>query len=199
MSPTISAASAACGTQIVFIGVAQEKAQAFNGKKVNGQFQFNRDKTVYVNHYYFYIDDEDFGPLFLKVCSYAPWGIKLCLNGHEWAKRQLDKRGIGYEALDNGFLSCCRAGEAAADLRFVGAGGHRPGVPEVAEAHSAAVADGRSAGGLRLGSLDLADGSEPDADLRPAAARAGSSSKRSSATIWIWAGRTACSWSSTAW
>ena len=46
--------------------------------KVNGQFQFNRDKNVYVNHYYFYIDDEDFGPLFLKVCSYAPWRIKLC-------------------------------------------------------------------------------------------------------------------------
>jgi hypothetical protein len=36
-----------------------------------------RVQTVYVNHYYFYIDDEDFGPLFLKVCSYAPWGIKL--------------------------------------------------------------------------------------------------------------------------
>jgi hypothetical protein len=32
---------------IVFIGVAQEKAQAFNGRKVNGQFQFDRDKTVY--------------------------------------------------------------------------------------------------------------------------------------------------------
>src|SRR3984885_8415184 len=70
---------------IVFIGVAQEKAQAFNGKKVNGQFQFDRDKTVYVNHYYFYIDDVDFGPLFIKVCSYAPWSVKLCLNGHEWA------------------------------------------------------------------------------------------------------------------
>src|SRR5580658_1903250 len=94
--------------EIVFIGVAQEKAKAFSGTKVNGQFQFNRDKTVYVNHYYFYIDDEDFGPLFIKVCSYAPWGIKLCINGHEWAKRQLDKRGIGYEALDNGFLSCAQ-------------------------------------------------------------------------------------------
>ena len=91
---------------IVFIGVAQEKAQAFNGKKVNGRFQFDRDKTVYVNHYYFYIDDEEFGPLFLKICSYAPWSVKLCLNGHEWAKRQLDKRHITYEALDNGFLSC---------------------------------------------------------------------------------------------
>jgi hypothetical protein len=91
---------------IVFIGVAQEKAQAFQGRKVNGQFQFTRDKTVYVNHYYFYIDDADFGPLFIKVCSYAPWSTKLCLNGHEWAKRQLDKKGIAYEALDNGFLSC---------------------------------------------------------------------------------------------
>ena len=91
---------------IVFIGVAQEKAQAFQGKKVNGQFEFTRDKTVYVNHYYFYIDDADFGPLFLKVCSYAPWATKLCLNGHEWAKRQLEKEGIAYEALDNGFLSC---------------------------------------------------------------------------------------------
>ena len=91
---------------IVFIGVAQEKAQAFNGRKINGQFQFDRDKTVYVNHYYFYIDDAEFGPLFVKVCSYAPWSIKLCLNGHEWAKRQLEKRGIGYAALDNGFWSC---------------------------------------------------------------------------------------------
>ena len=91
---------------IVFIGVAQEKAQAFRGKKVNGQFEFTRDKTVYVNHYYFYIDNADFGPLFIKVCGYAPWGAKLCLNGHEWAKRQLDKKGIAYEALDNGFLSC---------------------------------------------------------------------------------------------
>ena len=91
---------------VVFVGVAQQKAQAFQGKKIDGQFLFTRDKTVYVNHYYFYIDDADFGPLFLKVCSYAPWSTKLCLNGHEWAKRQLEKKGIAYEALDNGFLSC---------------------------------------------------------------------------------------------
>ena len=36
----------------------------------------------------------DFGPLFIKVCSYAPWGTKLCVNRHEWAKRQLEKKGI---------------------------------------------------------------------------------------------------------
>lgn len=95
---------------VVFVGVAQEKAQAFSCVKKNqGRhvgFDYNRGKSVYVNHYYFYIDDEEFGPAFIKVCSYAPWGIKVCLNGHEWAKRQLEKRGIRYEALDNGFLSC---------------------------------------------------------------------------------------------
>src|ERR1039458_7331599 len=88
---------------VVFIGVAQEKAKTCNWKKVNGWFEFERDKSVYVNHYYFYIDDEDFGPLFIKICSYAPWSMKLCLNGHEWAKRQLEKKKIAYEALDNGF------------------------------------------------------------------------------------------------
>jgi len=102
----MSSGGSAVRDGIVFIGVAQEKAQAFQGKKVNGQFQFDRDKTVYVNHYYFYIDDAEFGPLFVKICSYAPWAMKLCINGHEWAKRQLEKRKIRYEALDNGFLSC---------------------------------------------------------------------------------------------
>jgi hypothetical protein len=36
---------------IVLIGVAQEKAQAFQGRKINGRFEFTRDKAVYVNHY----------------------------------------------------------------------------------------------------------------------------------------------------
>jgi hypothetical protein len=91
---------------VVFVGVAQEKAKTYQGRKINGRIEFTRDKTAYVNHYYFYIDDADAGPLFIKVCSYAPWGIKFCLNGHEWVKRQLEKQGIAFESLDNGFLSC---------------------------------------------------------------------------------------------
>jgi len=59
-----------------------------------------------VNQYYFYAVDRDFGPFFLKICSYFPYNAKLCINGHEYAKRQLQRRGIRYEALDNGILSC---------------------------------------------------------------------------------------------
>lgn len=94
---------------VVFIGVAQEKAQAFKAqKRSEGNmvgFDYSR-QSVCVNHYYFYLQDGDFGPAFLKVCSYAPFGIKVCLNGHEWAKQQLRKADIPFEALDNGFLSC---------------------------------------------------------------------------------------------
>jgi hypothetical protein len=59
-----------------------------------------------VKHYYIYALDRDFGPFFLKFCSYFPFNAKLCLNGHEYAKRQLAHRGIAFEALDNGILSC---------------------------------------------------------------------------------------------
>src|SRR5712675_624135 len=59
-----------------------------------------------VNQYYFYCVDEDFGPFFLKFSTYFPYNAKLCLNGHEYAKRQLAQKGIGFEALDNGVLSC---------------------------------------------------------------------------------------------
>jgi hypothetical protein len=94
---------------VVFIGVAQEKAQAFKAtKRVQGKavgFDYSR-QPVFVNYYYFYLYDCDFGPAFIKVCSYAPYTIKVYLNGHEWAKQQLTRAGITFEALDNGFLSC---------------------------------------------------------------------------------------------
>ena len=53
-----------------------------------------------------YAVDQDFGPFFLKFCTYFPYNAKLCLNGHEYLKRPLDKKAIRYQALDNGILSC---------------------------------------------------------------------------------------------
>jgi len=55
-----------------------------------------------VNHYYFYGIDADFGPFFLKFCTYFPYNAKLCINGHEYVKRQLAKEGILFEALNAG-------------------------------------------------------------------------------------------------
>lgn len=94
---------------VVVIGVAQEKANAYKAtKRTQGKmvgFDYSR-QSVYVNHYYFYLQDDEFGPAFIKVCSYAPYGLRICINGHEWVKQQARQRGIAFETLDNGFLSC---------------------------------------------------------------------------------------------
>jgi hypothetical protein len=94
---------------VVVVGVAQERAKAWRGVKRKGEGRLSFDfewTTVYVNHYYVYFIDAEWGPGFLKICGYAPYTLKLCLNGHAWAKRQLAKQEIGFEALDNGFRSC---------------------------------------------------------------------------------------------
>lgn len=95
---------------ILFIGKAQEKARVprtvTRRSASGGSYPWLVSSTAMVNHYYFYGIDDDFGPFFLKFCSYFPYGAKLCINGHEFLKRQLEKRGIAFEGLDNGLLSC---------------------------------------------------------------------------------------------
>jgi len=61
---------------------------------------------VFVNHYYFYIWDREWGPAFIKTNAYAPYPVWVYLNGHEWAKRQATRAAIDYRALDNGFAVC---------------------------------------------------------------------------------------------
>jgi hypothetical protein len=94
---------------VLFVGKAQEKANVFRTEKRRDaqgkKYPWIIRSTAMVNHYYFYILDRDFGPLFLKFCSYFPYPAKLCLNGHEWLKRQLTQRGIPFESLDNGIRS----------------------------------------------------------------------------------------------
>ena len=63
-------------------------------------------QMAFVNHFYFYLWDAEWGGAFWKTNAYAPFPIWLWLNGHEWAKRQLEQAGIRYEALANGFRSC---------------------------------------------------------------------------------------------
>jgi len=96
---------------VVFVGKAQENTPVFRTERrrspTTGQpYPWIVRRSAMVNNYYIYAVDRDFGPFFLKFCSYFPFNAKLCLNGHEYAKRQLAKEGIAFEALDNGILKC---------------------------------------------------------------------------------------------
>jgi hypothetical protein len=107
MRPLLEAASERLLPGLVAVGVAQERTTGWKGTKRaldRGGFGFGFSRvSVYVNQYYCYLWDAEFGPAFIKLSGYAPWGGRVWLNGHEWAKRQLTKRGVAYESLDNGF------------------------------------------------------------------------------------------------
>ena len=121
MRPYLAAQAATGRPGVAAIGVAQEFARVFLATKHTGDttgvwFSFTKaDRRV--TCYYFYVWDDDFGPAFVKVCAYFPYPMKIWINGHEWAKRQAAKAGIGFTELSNGFASATDPAGAASDLR----------------------------------------------------------------------------------
>jgi len=50
-------------------------------------------KCVWIYHYF---DDPEFGFGHVRVQTWVPFTVFICLNGRHWLERQLQKRGIGY-------------------------------------------------------------------------------------------------------
>jgi hypothetical protein len=110
MKPYLDRAAATGRSQVAAVGVAQETQRVFIARQRDTdpgkcpQFSFDKkDRRVTV--YYFYLYDAGFGPAFIKVCTYCPWPVKVWVNGHEWAKQQARKAGLGFTELSNGFAS----------------------------------------------------------------------------------------------
>jgi len=95
---------------VLYVGRAQEKSgvwrtQRRHNRVTGGSYAWLVRSTAFINFFYFYCVDADFGPFFIKFSTYFPFTAKLCVNGNEWAKRQAVKAGIGFQALDNGFAA----------------------------------------------------------------------------------------------
>lgn len=90
---------------VVLIGVAQEKANVFRPpckkQREKGKFAAGRN-SAFVKHIYLYVFDRDFGPTFIKFCTYAPFSVRVCVNGHMWLRQRLERSGHYVEPLDNG-------------------------------------------------------------------------------------------------
>ena len=60
----------------------------------------------FVQQYYFYLQDRDFGRMFVRVCPYFPFSARVCLNGHEWLACRLRAEGIAFQQCANAFRTC---------------------------------------------------------------------------------------------
>jgi hypothetical protein len=56
-------------------------------------------------HHYFYFQHAEFGLMHLRVQSWFPFQVTVCLNGRQWLARQLTREGVRFVQRDNSFLA----------------------------------------------------------------------------------------------
>ncbi|WP_327582220.1 hypothetical protein OHA25_40655 [Nonomuraea sp. NBC_00507] len=98
------------GERILFVGRAQEKTRIWRTRQrrdagTGKSYPWLAKEPALVNHWYFYGFDRDFGPFYVKFCGYFPFNGQVYLNGHEYAKRQCERAGIGFTAADNAIVA----------------------------------------------------------------------------------------------
>jgi hypothetical protein len=54
-------------------------------------------------HLYFYYVDRDFGLMHVRLQTWLPFTMQVCINGREWLARQMDRAGVEYVKRDNCF------------------------------------------------------------------------------------------------
>lgn len=63
-------------------------------------------KRRWVNQYNFYLNDSQWGRMFVRMCPYFPFSARLCLNQHHWLAHRLQQEGIDFERTTNALLKC---------------------------------------------------------------------------------------------
>ncbi|WYD82115.1 MAG: hypothetical protein V8K32_06925 [Candidatus Electrothrix gigas] len=63
-----------------------------------------RNYPTQCKHLYFYFDDSEFGFMNIRLQTWFPYNIQICLNGREWLRRGLEKEGVDFHVHGNKFL-----------------------------------------------------------------------------------------------
>jgi hypothetical protein len=73
-------------------------------------------ETRKCSHLYFYFEHARFGFMHLRLQTWFPFQVNICLNGRHWLARQLDQAGVAYQKKENTFLRVADLGRAQALL-----------------------------------------------------------------------------------
>src|SRR6516164_7024887 len=92
---------------VVVILKAREPARIMIaiGDKVANRWHLQIAKR-WVVQYNFYINDRNWGRIFVRMCPYLPFSARICLNQHHWLANRLRESGIRFKQLANAFLRC---------------------------------------------------------------------------------------------
>jgi len=68
-----------------------------------GGFRLRAEQRKCLHLYYYYMDRE-FGLMHVRVATWLPFGVHVCLNGRQYLARRLSQAGIGFEQRENCFV-----------------------------------------------------------------------------------------------
>jgi hypothetical protein len=58
----------------------------------------------WVVQYNFYINDRQWGRMFVRICPYLPFSARVCLNQHHWLANRMREEGIAFRQRANAFM-----------------------------------------------------------------------------------------------
>jgi hypothetical protein len=93
--------------EVVLILKAREPARILTaiGKQKDNRWHLELAQR-WVVQYNFYVQDRNWGRIFVRLCPYFPFSARLCLNQHHWLARRLREEGIDFQQTTNAFLRC---------------------------------------------------------------------------------------------
>ena len=91
--------------QVVVIVKGREPARILTaiGKDDRWHLQYARR---WVDQYNFYLNDAEWGRMFVRLCPYFPFSARVCLNQHHWLATRMRAEGIRFRQESNAFLTC---------------------------------------------------------------------------------------------
>ena len=104
---------------LVCIFSAVEACQSFKVVPGKGRPRLKNAPRRCLCLYYYFIDPV-LGFLHIRIQTWYPFTVQICLNGHDVLARQLDRAGVAYRQVDNAltWIEDCRRAQRLAD-RFV--------------------------------------------------------------------------------
>jgi hypothetical protein len=93
--------------QVVAIVKGREPARILiaigNNNENRWHLQFAQRWVVQYN---FYVNDERWGRMFVRMCPYLPFSARVCLNQHHWLAVRMREEDIDFQQCTNAFLRC---------------------------------------------------------------------------------------------
>jgi len=91
--------------ELVVILKAREPARIMNaiGSEERWHLQLAQRWIVQYN---FYINDQRWGRMFVRMSPYLPFSARVCLNQHHWLANRMREEGVDFRQCSNAFLRC---------------------------------------------------------------------------------------------